>query len=292
MRKPRPILDRLVVCPATATAYPSTRLNGTVLNQLDQSGQPVPPEVKWHAIIPAKELHNSKSRLDRRDLTAFFLADTVSALLGSPQVVRLTVVTADTEIAALVEKFGGDAILEGASNGLLHALELGIDSVSPEYGIVIALGDLPCLTTRDVDLFLGQAANYDSSFTCDSAGTGSTMWARLPGSNAKPRFGVRSRADHRMHGAFEIPGSASAHRDVDTSADLWDAIRIGVGKHTMQAISLPMMYLATISGVNPLTAVDESGQQMSYADYTMPDLIAPRVGQRIHIDPENRRILL
>jgi 2-phospho-L-lactate/phosphoenolpyruvate guanylyltransferase len=254
--------------------------------------QSVPHQIKWHALIPAKALHNSKSRLDRSDLAAAFLADTVAALLGSANVAQLTVITADAQVATLVENLGGDAILEGAATGLLPALELGIASVPISNGIVIALGDLPCLETADVDFFLTQAAHHDSSFTCDSGGTGSTMWARLPGSSAKPRFGVRSRADHRMHGAVEIGGSPGAHRDVDTSTDLWDAIRIGVGQHTLKALSAPPMFSATISGIDPLTAVDESGLQRSYSDYTMPELIAPRIGQRIHIDSENRRILL
>ena len=252
----------------------------------------MPREVKWHALIPAKALHNSKSRLDRSDLAAAFLADTVAALLGSANVAQLTVITADGEVAALVKSLGGDAILESASTGLLPALELGMEIVSNTNGIVIALGDLPCLRTSDVDFFLTQAAHHDSSFTCDSAGTGSTMWARLPGSKAKPLFGVRSRADHRMHGAVEIGGSPGAHRDVDTSTDLWDAIRIGVGQHTLKALSTPTMYTATISGIDPLTAVDESGLQRSYSDYAKPGLIAPRIGQRIHIDSENKRILL
>ncbi len=250
------------------------------------------PEVKWHALIPAKALHNSKSRLDRNDLAAAFLADTVVALLGSANVAQLTVITADGEVAALVENLGGDVILERSSTGLLPALELGLECVTPSDGVVIALGDLPCLSTKDVDFFLEQAAHHDSSFTCDSGGTGSTMWARLPGSDSKPRFGVRSRADHRMHGAVEISGSPGAHRDVDTSTDLWDAIRIGVGQHTLKALGAPTMFSATISGIDPLTAVDESGLQRSYSDYAMPGLLAPRIGQRVHIDSENRRILL
>lgn len=252
----------------------------------------MPQEIKWHALIPAKALHNSKSRLERSGLAASFLADTVAALLGSANVAQLTVITTDVEVANLVENLGGDAILESTSTGLLPALALGMENVSINNGIVIALGDLPCLSTADVDFFLTQAALHDSSFTCDSAGTGSTMWACLPGSNAKPRFGIRSRADHRMHGAVEIGGSPGAHRDVDTSTDLWDAVRIGVGQHTQKALSAPTVYTATISGTDPLTAVDESGHQLSYSDYTITGLVAPRIGQRIHIDSENKRILL
>jgi 2-phospho-L-lactate guanylyltransferase len=255
--------------------------------------QSVSREVKWHALVPAKGLHNSKSRLGRNDLAGPFLADTVAALIGSSQVARLTVITADAEVASLVEDLGGDVIMEGSPTGLLNALDLGLEcikSASEANGAVIALGDLPCLRTQDVDLFLEQAVHHDSSFTCDSDGTGSTMWARRPGSDAKPRFGVRSRAAHRMHGAVEIPCSAGAHRDVDTSTDLWDAIRIGVGIHTSQALSETAMYTATISGTNPLAAIDESGLQISYPDYDVSDLIAPRIGQRIRIDSANKHI--
>ena len=250
----------------------------------------MPLGIKWHALIPAKALHNSKSRLGRNDLAGPFLADTVAALIGSAHVSQLTVITADPEVASLVEGLGGDVIMEETSTGLLNALDLGLENVSAGTGVVIALGDLPCLRTQDIDLFLEQAAHHDSSFTCDSEGTGSTMWARLPGSSAQPRFGLRSRADHRLHGAVEIPCSAGAHRDVDTSTDLWDAIRIGVGIHTSQALSETAMYTATISGTNPLTAIDESGLQISYPDYDVSDLIAPRIGQRIRIDSANKHI--
>lgn len=249
-------------------------------------------EVKWHALIPAKALNNSKSRLGRNDLAGPFLADTVGALIGSSRVAQLTVITPDQEVASLVENLGGGVLLESTSTGLLDALDLGLDNVSPHTGVLIVLGDLPCLSTQDVDQFLAQAAHHDSSFTCDSAGTGSTMWARLPGSTAKPRFGARSRAEHRKHGAVEIQCSAGAHRDVDTSTDLWDAIRIGVGPQTLQALNTPKVFSATISGIKPITAVNELGLQFSYPDYVVSGLIAPRIGQRVRIDTENKRISL
>ncbi len=194
-------------------------------------------EVSWHALVPAKALHNSKTRLDRDGLAASFLADTILALIGSTKVTRVTVITPDSEVAALVINLGGDALLEPTPSGLLHALDLGIQTVSSSGGILIALGDLPCLSTEDVDAFLTDAQNHESSFTCDTEGIGSTMWARLPGSNAKPHFGVRSRAAHRGHGAVEISCSPGAHRDVDTPTALWDAIRIGVGPNTLQTLA-------------------------------------------------------
>jgi 2-phospho-L-lactate guanylyltransferase len=249
-------------------------------------------ELRWHALVPAKALHNSKTRLDRTGLAAAFLSDTILAIIGSTRVTRVTVITPDSEVVTLGKSLGADAFLEENSTGLLSALDLGMQSVSPSNGILIVLGDLPCLTIQDVDSFLTNAARHQSSFMCDSEGTGSTMWARVPGSNTKPRFGVRSRAAHRENGAVEISGSPGAHRDVDTPTGLWDAIRIGVGPHTLKALSEPTMRIATISGLDPLLAVDESGRQSSYPDYTLIGLIDPRIGQRIRIDVESKRIML
>jgi len=286
IRKPGPIFDRLVVYPGTVTAYLPTRLNGPVLNQS------VPGELNWHALVPAKALHNSKTRLGRDGLAAAFLTDTVLALIGSTKVKAVTVITPDREVAILVESLGGNSLFETAPSGLLNALDLGIETVEPSHGIIIALGDLPSLTTQDVDTFLTSAEGHDNSFTCDSEGIGSTMWARLPGSGSKPHFGVRSRAAHRMHGAVEIACSPGAHRDVDTPTALWDAIRIGVGAATLQALSSAAVTTATISGVDPLKAVDESGFQTSYHDYTLEGFIAPQIGQRIRIDVKNKKIML
>ncbi len=251
-----------------------------------------PGKLNWHALVPANALHNSKTRLGRDDLTASFLADTIAALIGSARVTRVTVITPDSDLAVLVENLGGDALLEPAPSGLLHALDLGIQNVSPSSGILIALGDLPCLSPEDVDAFLENAQNYESSFTCDTEGTGSTMWARLPGSSATPHFGVRSRAAHRVHGAIEIHCSPGAHRDVDTPTALWDAIRIGVGPATLRALAGNTLVTATISGLDPIEAVDETGLRSSYSGYTLSGLLAPRIGQRVRIDLKNKQIMV
>lgn len=254
--------------------------------------QSLPSQIVWHALVPAKALHDSKTRLERNSLAASFLIDTVSALIESTKIATVTVITPDPAIAILVEGLGGNVLLETTPSGLLQALDLGIGTLAPRSAVMVALGDLPCLSAEDVDLFLANAESHDSSFTSDAEGIGSTMWARLPGSTAKPQFGVRSRAAHRMHGAIEIQCSPGAHRDVDTPTALWDAIRIGVGAATLQALRTATTLTATISGVDPLTAVDESGINTSYPDFTLHGIIAPRIGQRIRIDVDNKRIMI
>ncbi|MCH9677143.1 MAG: 2-phospho-L-lactate guanylyltransferase [Actinomycetia bacterium] len=247
-------------------------------------------DVTWHALVPAKVLHHSKTRLGREGLAAAFLADTVSALIESAQVSHVTVITQDLQLATLVSELGAAVIAEPEPADLLGALRVGIESVSNSHGILVALGDLPCLKPTDIDSFLFQAMNYDSSFACDTEGTGSTMWARLPGSPATPHFGTRSRAAHRENGCIELSCSPALHRDVDTETDLWDALRIGVGPATTRALAAQALISATIAGVNPVEAVDESGNIQSYSDFALIGIPNPRIGQRVRIDHENKRI--
>lgn len=249
-----------------------------------------PGELRWHALVPAKAIHSAKSRLDRNELVAAFLIDTVTALTRSPRVASVSVITSDRELATIAENSGAQTIWELNPSGLLNALELGMHTIQPSLGILVTLGDLPCLTPADVNTFLESADVYDCSFSCDSEGTGSTMWARRPGSTALPRFGPRSRATHRESGAVEIPCSPTAHRDVDTPADLWDAIRIGVGSATTSALGETKPFLATISGSDPVEAVSESGLRSFYPDYTLSGIRVPKIGQRVRIDPKNKRI--
>lgn len=279
-----PILDLRVVCLGTASAYLATLLNGSMFTHSE------PGEISWHALVPAKAMHAAKSRLNRDELVAAFLTDTVTALIGSPRVGCVSVITSDRELEVLAKGLGAQTVLEPTPSGLLNALELGMYTIQPSMGTVIALGDLPCLTPADVNAFLESADLYDSSFLCDSEGTGSTMWARRPGSTALPHFGVRSRAAHRESGSVEIPGSPRAHRDVDTPTALWDAIRIGVGSATMRALGETAPILATISGLDPIKAVDESGHQRAYPDYTLIEILAPKIGQRVIIDPAKKQI--
>ena len=60
-----------------------------------------------------------------------------------------------------------------------------------------------------------------------------------------PHFGVKSRSTHVEFGhidlALDAPADvrsllAGARRDVDTPADLWDALRIGVGHNTSEVL--------------------------------------------------------
>jgi 2-phospho-L-lactate guanylyltransferase len=187
----------------------------------------------WQVVIPAKELTVAKSRLNAPDLAQAFLADVLAAARGSKKIQRILLVTSDPQLAMLGTDFGAE-VRADPGLGLISALETGLGHCDQDYGMAVILGDLPCVRPADLDLFLSHASHNPVSFLPDAEGTGSTMWARLPGESGLPMFGPRSRAAHVQSGAQEINDQAlvRARRDVDTTVALWDAVRLGLGAHT------------------------------------------------------------
>ena len=243
---------------------------------------------QWHAIVPAKRLVESKSRLGRIDLSIPFLTDVLTALTESTQIADITVVTRDSTIADIAFGLNCAVAEEISESGLLPAINQGIQSLpaADQAHIVVVLGDVPCLTAADVSKFIAAGAKYPCAFLSDAEGTGSTMWMRTTNTSHLPCFGPRSRAAHREAGAVEIHGPhfASARRDVDTEVNLWDAIRLGLGKSTTTALqgqSTPPSAVLTIASTEPLTAVDESGHIRHLDSGDIAPLRAVRVGQRV-----------
>ncbi len=289
MRYPGPSFEDLVGCPGIYTDYPQMRLNGPMFNR------------QWHAVVPAKLLKDAKSRLGREDLALPFFTDVISALNQSKLVESVTVVSADPTICNLALELNCQIVMEDQSNGILPAINVGISSLKlpDQRNILVVLGDLPCLDPDQVDSFVLQGSEFDSAFVSDAEGTGSTMWMRTHSTIPTPHFGPRSRAMHRESGAIEIddPRLIGARRDVDTAVNLWDAIRIGVGKATGKALGAeaPKAYsndqhqkIVTISQVSPPIGVDENGRFHRLDNTDLSPLIHPRIGQRIAIPPNSQ----
>jgi 2-phospho-L-lactate guanylyltransferase len=251
-------------------------------------------ESKWHAIVPVKGIHDSKTRLGRHDLTIPLLTDVVIALLGSTSISAIKIVTTDPVIAELAASLHCEIIPEEEGVGLSSAIKDGLSRCNSEgqSNVLVLLGDLPCLTSAHIDLFLDAGSAHETAFLADAEGTGTTMWMRTSLQATPPQFGIRSRAKHRESGAHEVLGEsfAGARRDVDTEVNLWDAVRIGVGTATKTALAnadLPTtenensQMILTISRINPLEGIDEVGKSHLIEDHSAPDLISPRVGQRV-----------
>lgn len=196
---------------------------------------------RWAVVVPVKRLDLAKSRLaaygevPRRALALAFACDVVAAARACPAVVRVLVVTDDAQAARALEDLGAGVVPDDPDAGLNPALEHGADLLraeDPDVGVVTVSSDLPSLRPQDLALVLGAVPRAGRAFVADSAGTGTTLLAAAAPSRLAPSYGPQSRGRHLASGAVELPGTASLRRDVDTPADLLDAMRLGVGPFT------------------------------------------------------------
>ena len=223
--------------------------------------------MSWVAVVPVKGTPEAKSRLgdlpDRGGLADAFALDTVAALLDTPLIGQVFVVTADEAIAARLAELGAVIVPEvrfdptgqadqgdrrgqtdrGDQRGPLNAaIRQGTDAARaafPGRGIAVVTGDLPALTVADVEAALGLAAAHPLSMVADEEGTGTTALLALAGVSFSPRFGPGSRAAHEASGhvPLGLPPTASIRRDVDTVDNLAEALHHGVGAHTSALVA-------------------------------------------------------
>lgn len=202
----------------------------------------------WTAVVPVKHTDVAKSRLAgtddarRRRLAVAFALDTVSALLACPRVGHVLVVTNDEDAGGLVRVSGAQVVPDLPDAGLNPAVAYGASIAArarPGDGVLLVSSDLPALRAAEVTAVLEDAARHPRAFVCDASGIGTTVLTAAPGVEPAPAFGTRSRAAHRRTGAVEIDRDeiASVRRDVDTWVDLWDAVRLGVGPATRDALA-------------------------------------------------------
>ena len=195
----------------------------------------------WTAVIPVKRLGSAKSRLrgavpaaHHPALALAMVRDTAAAVLASPAVAGLLVVTDDALVAGAVRELGA-AVAPDPGGGLNAAMRFGADEVAglSRHRVVLA-GDLPALRPAELDAALGLAVGR--SFVVDAAGTGTVLLAAPPGAGLDPRFGPGSAVAHAASGAIRLDDRggdwAGLRRDVDTAADLATVLAIGAGRRT------------------------------------------------------------
>lgn len=205
--------------------------------------------MSWSIVVPVKMLGEAKTRLLPRDdparpeLALAFVEDCVRALLRTPSVAVVRLVSNDERVQRLADRMGAAWCAEPAMPGLNEAAQQGFVGATGPVGVVA--GDLPCLTPASMELVCRLADEVSSGFVCDAQGTGTTMLFNQSAADCRPAFGERSRARHRAMGAVDLGLTAGhddrrllarARRDVDTTVDLADALRIGVGGATRRVI--------------------------------------------------------
>jgi 2-phospho-L-lactate/phosphoenolpyruvate guanylyltransferase len=195
----------------------------------------------WIAVVPVKEAKRAKSRLGpeletrRADLAAAFAADTVTALLAARPVDLVVVVGGrglpealldDRRIRTLPDPGGLNA---AAADGIAWARRQ-----HPRSGVLILAADLPAATGSAVESLLAAVSTPGRWVLPDVESVGSTGLLMGPDTVVVPDFGEGSLARHRAAGAdiVEASGIDGLRRDVDTAAQLAEAVRLGVGSHT------------------------------------------------------------
>lgn len=205
----------------------------------------------WCLVVPVKRLTVAKSRLTgsatthRAELALAFAADTVSAALDTPGVLEVVAVTDDADAARLLAGIGAHVIADEPDAGLNPALRHGARSAAerhPRAAIGALSADLPALRPRELARALSAAAGHGSAVVADTSGVGTTAYlvSNARGlTNFRPAFGPNSLLAHVAGGAHPLTGTdlASLRRDVDTPADLAEAVRLGVGARTAAVVA-------------------------------------------------------
>jgi 2-phospho-L-lactate guanylyltransferase len=213
----------------------------------------------WTLVIPVKRTAIAKSRLataypqHRPELARAFALDTAAAALASALVAAVLVVTDDPVVSADVTALGARVVLDLPAAGLNEAISHGASVATAEFpghGVAALSADLPALRADELTAALADCGP-GRSFVIDLPGTGTTLLAAGPGVRLDPRFGVGSALAHQASGAVPIdnPAIDSVRRDVDTAADLAQAVQLGVGPWTTEMLSI---VLGTATGTEGL----------------------------------------
>ncbi len=189
----------------------------------------------WTVLVPVKRLDRAKSRLTlpaalRRALAEAMLADVLAA---ATSVARVCLVSAEPT----VDRYGVP-VLADAGGGLSAAVAAAAARVAGPVAVVS--GDLPAVRSAEFGDALAAAAEHEAAVLADTPGTGTTLLAARVGRRLRPAYGPGSRTRHVAAGMVDLTGALSVpglRRDVDTVADLRDAIRLGLGPSSTSVLA-------------------------------------------------------
>lgn len=211
--------------------------------------------VRWHLVLPVKELDRAKTRLvppsplARPDLAHAMARDTLEAAVAAVSAERVLVVTSDARAVAAAAELGVRTLPDPAA-GLDAAVLAGLRVVREAAGedartgaetvpgLAVLLGDLPSLRAEDLTRALVRCTAYPEAVVPDAAGTGTVLLTSTRGL-PHPSFGPGSADRHARRATRLDLDLPRLRRDVDTVADLRAATALGVGRHTAAVLRGP-----------------------------------------------------
>lgn len=204
----------------------------------------------WQLVMPVKGGLGAKSRLGAvlqrvPGLPEAIALDSVEAALACRAVSSVHVVCSDVGRGERLAALGAVVVPERSpGSGLLPALSDGIAALGHERGgpVAVLLADVPCLHPDDLAAALAEArpvlAAGRQATVQDAEGTGTVLLAARSAGALRPRFGPGSALAHRRDGARAVGlGLGRLRRDVDTPAELEQALGMGVGPRTTAALA-------------------------------------------------------
>lgn len=202
------------------------------------------PCPRWTVVLPVKGGRGAKSRLahdDRSELARAFALDAVEAVLASPVVARVVVVTGHDPTARAHADLGATVVTD-PGGGLVAALLAGAGAGAPDAACALLLADLPTLRPDDVTTTLRAcgrllAGGAPQVTVPDTDGDGTVLLAAARPGLLQPRFGPGSARAHAACAEVLDDAPARLRRDVDDHAHLVAAVALGVGRRTAAVLA-------------------------------------------------------
>lgn len=188
------------------------------------------------AIIPVKQLHESKRRLahllspdERAQLIYGFLDQLLNVLANTTAIDHILVVTADPAVTSLAREHGTSVLVEAVSSGLNVAVHRGVDMAAAEgaTAVLVLPADLPFARLEDIDQMVSALADTQEPLLAicgDETEDGTNALLLAPPGNFSFRYGPNSFQAHldeaRVRGrAFRIIPAPGLRFDLDTECD-------------------------------------------------------------------------
>jgi 2-phospho-L-lactate guanylyltransferase len=199
-------------------------------------------------VLPVKGGPLAKSRLGARpEVAAAIALDCLEAVLASDAVARVLVVTSDPSMRAAARSLGAHVVPEARPGaGLVPAIAAGVRvaALACAGPTAVLLADVPALLPADLDQALAAAGAQlfgeeapRMVVVPDAEGSGTVLLAGRTPAELDPAFGPDSLTEHVRRGAVRLDlDLPRLRRDVDTPADLDQALALGVGPRTATAL--------------------------------------------------------
>jgi 2-phospho-L-lactate guanylyltransferase len=183
--------------------------------------------MSWTALLPFKPPADRKTRLaglldpDQRIALSMLLFESVVRTLGECPAIGAIHLLAAAPPAGWQGGWHADR-----GRGLNAELEAARAAIGP-HPLLVLHADLPLLAVPDVETLLDAAARAGRAIAPDRHGAGTNALALHDRRSLRFRFGPESFALHRAQGPAAIVARPGLALDIDSPADLAEAIGAG-----------------------------------------------------------------